>query len=380
MIKSFRRIMNLVKKEFIQIFRDKSMLPIVILMPVMQLLLFGYALSQDVRNLPVVVIDHDKSRESRELYNKLDATSTFNVDYYFDEVDEGKYLMDKGEVSMILIIPPGFSTEINRINESAYIQVIFDGSDSNSSTIAMNVTRSFLSGYSIKFIEERANMMGLKYGSIGSVDIRARVWFNEDLKSVNYMIPAVICLIITLVTQLLTSMSIVKERERGTLEQLVVTPLRTYELILGKTVPSIVISYLDIVLIIVLGAWWFAVPIAGSISLLFFVSLFYLLSTLGIGMFVSTISRTQQQAMMSSFFTMIFNIVLSGFMIPIENMPKILQYISYVVPLRYFLVIVRGIFMKGSTLTELWDELIALLIFGIVIFTISSLRFKRKLA
>ena len=194
------------------------------------------------------------------------------------------------------------------------------------------------------------------------------------------MIPAVICLIITLVTQLLTSMSIVKERERGTLEQLVVTPLRTYELILGKTVPSIVISYLDIVLIIVLGAWWFAVPIAGSISLLFFVSLFYLLSTLGIGMFVSTISRTQQQAMMSSFFTMIFNIVLSGFMIPIENMPKILQYISYAVPLRYFLVIIRGIFMKGSNLTELWDELIALLVFGIVIFTISSLRFKRKLA
>lgn len=194
------------------------------------------------------------------------------------------------------------------------------------------------------------------------------------------MIPAVISLIITLITQLLTSMSIVKERERGTLEQLIVTPLRTYELILGKTVPSIVISYLDIVLIIVFGVWWFAVPIVGSMSLLLFVSLFYLLSTLGIGMFISTISRTQQQAMMSSFFTMIFNIVLSGFMIPIENMPKILQYVSYAVPLRYFLVIVRGIFMKGSGLNELWDELIALLVFGIVIFAISSLRFKRKLA
>jgi ABC-2 type transport system permease protein len=379
-MESVRRIINLIKKEFIQILRDKSLLPIVIIMPVFQLFLFGYALSQDVRNLPVAVIDHDKSRESRELYGKIDATSTFNVLYYFDDVDEGKAMMDRGETSMILVIPPDFSAEVNSINESAKVQVILDGSDSNSSIIAMNVVRSLLSKYSLQFVEERAGLMGLQSGSIGGVDTRVRVWFNEDLKSVNYMIPAVISLIITLITQLLTSMSIVKERERGTLEQLIVTPLRTYELILGKTVPSIVISYLDVVLIIVIGAWWFAVPIVGSVGLLLFVSLFYLLSTLGIGMFISTISRTQQQAMMSSFFTMIFNIVLSGFMIPIENMPKILQYISYVVPLRYFLVIVRGIFMKGSDLNELWDELIALLVFGIVIFTISSMRFKRKLA
>jgi ABC-2 type transport system permease protein len=288
--------------------------------------------------------------------------------------------MDRGEASMILVIPPDFSAEVNSIDESAKVQVILDGSDSNSSIIAMNVVRSLLSKYSLQFVEGRAGLMGIQPGSIGGVDKRVRVWFNEDLKSVNYMIPAVISLIITLITQLLTSMSIVKERERGTLEQLIVTPLRTYELILGKTVPSIVISYLDVVLIIVFGAWWFAVPIVGSVGLLLFVSLFYLLSTLGIGMFISTISRTQQQAMMSSFFTMIFNIVLSGFMIPIENMPKILQYISYVVPLRYFLVIVRGIFVKGSDLNELWDELIALLVFGIVIFTISSMRFKRKLA
>lgn len=379
-MESVRRIINLIKKEFIQILRDKSLLPIVIIMPVFQLFLFGYALSQDVRNLPVAVIDHDKSRESRELYGKIDATSTFNVLYYFDDVDEGKAMMDRGEASMILVIPPDFSAEVNSIDESAKVQVILDGSDSNSSIIAMNVVRSLLSKYSLQFVEERAGLMGLQSGSIGGVDTRVRVWFNEDLKSVNYMIPAVISLIITLITQLLTSMSIVKERERGTLEQLIVTPLRTYELILGKTVPSIVISYLDVVLIIVIGAWWFAVPIVGSVGLLLFVSLFYLLSTLGIGMFISTISRTQQQAMMSSFFTMIFNIVLSGFMIPIENMPKILQYISYVVPLRYFLVIVRGIFMKGSDLNELWDELIALLVFGIVIFTISSMRFKRKLA
>jgi ABC-2 type transport system permease protein len=379
-MESVRRIINLIKKEFIQILRDKSLLPIVIIMPVFQLFLFGYALSQDVRNLPVAVIDHDKSRESRELYGKIDATSTFNVLYYFDDVDEGKAMMDRGEASMILVIPPDFSAEVNSIDESAKVQVILDGSDSNSSIIAMNVVRSLLSKYSLQFVEGRAGLMGVQPGSIGGVDTRVRVWFNEDLKSVNYMIPAVISLIITLITQLLTSMSIVKERERGTLEQLIVTPLRTYELILGKTVPSIVISYLDVVLIIVFGAWWFAVPIVGSVGLLLFVSLFYLLSTLGIGMFISTISRTQQQAMMSSFFTMIFNIVLSGFMIPIENMPKILQYISYVVPLRYFLVIVRGIFVKGSDLNELWDELIALLVFGIVIFTISSMRFKRKLA
>jgi ABC-2 type transport system permease protein len=379
-MESVRRIINLIKKEFIQIFRDKSLLPIVIIMPVFQLFLFGYALSQDVRNLPVAVIDHDKSRESRELYRKIDVTSTFNILYYPDNLNEGEAMMDRGEVSMILMIPPDFSTEVNSINKSAKVQVILDGSDSNSSIIAMNVVRSLLSKYSLQFVEERAGLMGLQSGSIGSVDTRVRVWFNEDLKSVNYMIPAVISLIITLITQLLTSMSIVKERERGTLEQLIVTPLRTYELILGKTVPSIVISYIDVVLIIVIGAWWFAVPIVGSVGLLLFVSLFYLLSTLGIGMFISTISRTQQQAMMSSFFTMVFNIVLSGFMIPIENMPKVLQYISYVVPLRYFLVMVRGIFMKGSDLNELWDELIALFVFGIVIFTISSLRFKRKLA
>jgi len=379
-MESVRRIINLVKKEFIQIFRDKSLLPIVIIMPMVQLFLFGYALSQDVRNLPVAVIDQDKSRESRELYKKIDVTSTFNVIYYPDGVNEGKTMMDGGDVSMILVIPPDFSAKVNSIDEKANVQVIFDGSDSSSSVIAMNVVRSLLSKYSLQFVEKRTGMMGFNPASMGGTDVRVRVWFNEDLKSVNYMIPAVISLIITLITQLLTSMSIVKEREKGTLEQLIVSPLRTYELILGKTVPSIVISYLDIILIIVLGAWWFAVPIVGSVSLLFFVSLFYLLSTLGIGMFISTISRTQQQAMMTSFFTMIFNIVLSGFMIPIDNMPKILQYISYAVPLRYFLVIVRGIFMKGSGLNELWDELVALLIFGIVIFAVSSLQFKRRLA
>ncbi len=379
-MESVRRIINLVKKEFIQIFRDKSLLPIVIIMPMVQLFLFGYALSQDVRNLPVAVIDQDKSRESRELYKKIDVTSTFNVIYYPDGVNEGKTMMDGGDVSMILVIPPDFSAKVNSIDEKANVQVIFDGSDSSSSVIAMNVVRSLLSKYSLQFVEKRTGMMGFNPASMGGTDVRVRVWFNEDLKSVNYMIPAVISLIITLITQLLTSMSIVKEREKGTLEQLIVSPLRTYELILGKTVPSIVISYLDIILIIVLGAWWFAVPIVGSVSLLFFVSLFYLLSTLGIGMFISTISRTQQQAMMTSFFTMIFNIVLSGFMIPIDNMPKILQYISYAVPLRYFLVIVRGIFMKGSGLNELWDELVALLIFGMVIFAVSSLQFKRRLA
>lgn len=179
-MESVRRIINLIKKEFIQILRDKSLLSIVILMPVVELFLFGYALSQDVRNLPVAVIDHDRSRESRELYRKIDVTSTFNVLYYPDDIDDGKAMMDRGEVSMILVIPPVFSAEVNNINESAKVQVILDGSDSNSSIIAMNVVRSLLSRYSLQFAERRANIVGFGPGSMGNIDTRVRVWFNED--------------------------------------------------------------------------------------------------------------------------------------------------------------------------------------------------------
>lgn len=352
---------------------------IVFLVPMVQLLLFGYAISQEVKHLPMGVYDLDRSRESRELVAALEHSQTFDLRYFIYHRREINHLLDSGDASMVMVIPPDFSENLESQLNTAKVQLIVDGSDSNTAIIALSQAGGTLREYAGGILERRLQYLGQDLSQQGVVEGRIRIWFNEDLKSANYMVPAVISLIMMLMGLELTSMGIAKERERGTFEQLMVTPLRPLEIVIGKIMPSAIIAFLDLILIIVVGALWFKVSIAGSIALLLLMSFLFLLSALGLGIFVSTVSATQLQAMMSSFFFFVINILLSGFMIPIENMPRVLQILSYAVPLRYFLVIMRGIFLKGSDITVLWRELVALLIFGVVIMAISALRFRRKL-
>src|SRR3972149_4809079 len=288
-------------KEFIHVFRDRRMIVIVFVTPVLQLLVFGYAVTTDVKEISTAVYDLDRSYESRELVRRLESSGYFNIRYFIKNNYEMQELLDAGKVAAAI--------QINR----------------------------------------------------------------------NYNVPAVIAIVIMLTCLLLTSMAVVREREIGTMEQLMVTPVKPLELILGKTIPFALISFFDVFLVTFVAVFWFDIPIKGQILLMPLNTAIYLLSVLGIGLFISTIARTQQQAMMATFLFYIPAVLLSGFMFPIENMPEIIQFLTYINPLRYFLVIIRGIFLKGNGMSMLWQQMFALLILGISVITISSLRFKKRL-
>jgi ABC-2 type transport system permease protein len=353
----FERIKQLVIKEFIQTFRNKKMIVFLFVIPVVMLVMFGYVATMDVNSVSTAFYDLDQSYESRELARRLEASGYFVIRHRPGSPQEIKELVDRGKVLCAIQINNGFSKDIKR-GIPTQIQVIVDGTDSNTAMIAMN------------YVQAR----------ISKIDFRPRVWYNPDLKSRNYYIPGVVALLIMLTCLMLTSMAVVREREEGTMEQLMVTPIKPMDLMLGKTIPFAIVGFFNMTIITLVGVFWFAVPIKGAFIFLFLCTAVYLLSVLGIGLFISTISKTQQQAMMASTFFFQPAILLSGFASPIENMPEIFQYITYLNPLRYFLVIVRGIFLKGSGIETLWPQVLALLILGVAIMTLSAFRFKKRLA
>lgn len=373
--------MNVVKyflhKEFSQLRRDKKMLPIVFIAPVVQLLLLGYAANLDVEMIPMAVIDHDVSHESRQL------TEDFIQSGYFDltaqvraprMIDE---MIDRGDIVIALVIPTGFQRDLKR-GESVAIQAVVDGADANTATIAMNYADIIVQKYSAALT--LSSLQTVSPGELNMpIEVKPRVWYNPELKSRNFMVPGILALLLMLMTMLLTSLAIVKEKEQGTLEHLNVTPIKPIQLILGKLIPFSLIGMLDVLLVLGASKLLFNLVPNGSIFLLIFLSAIFLLTTLGLGLMVSTVSRTQQQAMMSAvFFVMLPMIFLSGFAFPIENMPKIIQYVTYALPLRYYFVIIRGIFLKGAGLAVLWDEALMLLLFGILVLGFSILRFKKQ--
>jgi ABC-2 type transport system permease protein len=366
------RIKNLVIKEFIQTLRDRKMRFLLFGPPVIQLLLFGYVVTTDVNNISTAYYDLDKSQESRELQRRLESSGYFSVNYAPESPDEIKTLLDKGKVLCTVQVDPGFSRDLKKGIPTA-IQVIVDGTDSNTAMIAMNYATQIVTRYAL---ERAAPSIAV---NTAKIDFRTRYWFNPDLKSRNYNVPGVIASIIMLICLRLTSMAVVREREAGTMEQLMVTPIRPAELMLGKTIPFAIIGFADMALVTAAGVFWFDVPIKGSLMLLLIGTSVYLLSVLGIGLFISTISKTQQQALMATIFFYMPAMLLSGFMFPVENMPVLFQYLTYLNPLRYFLVIIRGIFLKGNGLDILWPQIAALLVLGVVVITISSLRFKKRL-
>ncbi|HWT78505.1 MAG TPA: ABC transporter permease [Candidatus Methylomirabilis sp.] len=369
------RILTLVKKEFIQIRRDRRMLPILLILPVLQLIILGYAVSSDIKHLATVVCDLDRSPASRGFADRLATSGYFDIRYRLTDERQIKGLMDAGRVRVGIVIPPRFAARLSR-EERATIQLLLDGTDSNTANVAQGYVTQIANAEAKRILVDR---LGPKASPPLAVDASIRVWFNPDLKSVNFMVPGVVALILTIVTMTMTATAIVKEKERGTIEQLIVSPIRPYELMLGKAIPFVLIGYADILIVVLVGVLWFRVPIAGSFPLLLVLSGLFILTTLGLGLLLSTVSQTQQQAMMLGFFINPPFMLLSGFIFPIASMPQPMQYLTYLISLRYFLVIIRGIFLKGVGLDVLWPQALALLIFGLSVLTLSVLRFQKHL-
>jgi len=372
-----RLILHLLKKEFAQFKRDRSMIAIVVLAPMIQLIILGYAANMDVRNIPMVVLDMDKSQQSRELIRNFTNSGYYSIIDYRESMNEIDRFLDRGDAGVALVIPNNFGNDIIA-EKRPQVQLIVDGSETNTATTGMNYASMIIARYSQQILIDQTTT-STNIATVSRVIPEVRIWYNPDLASRNFMIPGIVGMLLMVITINLTSLSIVKEKEIGTYEQLVVTPIRSYHLLAGKTFPFILIGMADVVLVVSVAFLLFGLPVKGSLILLFILSLIFLLTTLGLGLFVSTISRTQQQAMMTSvFFVMLPMIYLSGFVFPIENMPVIFQKISYLLPLRYFFEILRGIFLKGIGIAELWEQALLLTLFGVAIFSVSVMRFRKK--
>jgi ABC-2 type transport system permease protein len=375
---SMTRLLALVRKEFIQIVRDPRSLMIIFIMPLVQLFLMGFAATSDVRNVPLAVLDRDRSPASRDLLAAYRAADYFHVDYDVTTETELRQLIDSGRAGVGMIIPPGYGNQIAS-GQTAEVAFVVDGSDPSIAGTALSAAQLIAQSKATSMLAERAAHLGQTAVARAPIEVRTQVWYNPDLVSAFNMVPAMIGLILTFLTMQLTAAAIVREREAGTLEQLVVTPLRSSELMIGKLTPFVLIALIDAVEIIVVGVLVFGVPINGSLWLLFLLSTLFLATSLGIGLFISTIAKTQREAQMTSMLFTLPAMFLSGFFFPIAAMPLALQYASYAVPLRYFLIVVRSIVLKGVGMDALWSEVRALSVFAVAITTLAVVRFRKTL-
>ncbi len=375
----WERIKHMLIKEFIEVFRDPRMKAFVFVIPIMQLLIFSYAASTDVRHIATAVYDLDNSVASRDLVSRFVKSGYFDAVEYITSDARERELLDRGKVRVVLHMDKGFEDDL-LAGRPAPLQMIVDGTDSNTAGIVLGYSNTIVQQFSQWILDEHIERLRGGVRLPGQLNLEIRTWFNENLESRNYFVPGVIALTITLLTLLLTSMAIVREKEIGTMEQIMVTPIRPVEFILGKTVPFALISFVDLILVTLVGVVWFEIPVRGSFGLLVFATSIYLMSTLGVGLLISTVSQTQQQAMMSTFFFFMPAVLLSGFMFPIANMPVIVQWMTYLNPMRYAMVILRGIFLKGVGLSILWPQIAALGVIGTITLALASRRFRKTLA
>ena len=373
---AIERLLCVIKKEFIQIFRNSKMRTIVLVMPLVQSMVFGYAVTTDVKHVNTAVYDQAQTPESRDLIDRFIHSGYFSVKKVIRSDQEMDEVIDRGEVAAILRVPPDFSGKL-ATGTTAAIQIVVDGTDSNTAGVVLNYAGSIIRNDAVEILRKRTGGAGRE--TIG-VNLQTRAWFNENLTSRNFYVPGVIASIVMLVTLLLTSMSVVREKEMGTMEQIVVTPITSAEFILGKTMPSIILGFVNMIFVTLISVFWFDIPVRGSMVTLLFANGFYLMTTIGTGLYISTISDTQQQAMMSAFFFYLPAVLLSGFMFPIANMPEVVQVFTYLNPLRYFLIIIRGIFLKGAGVAILWPQMLALLVLGSLVLTLAVKRFHKNIA
>jgi ABC-2 type transport system permease protein len=373
-----RRYLAIVGKEFIHIVRDRRTLALSFVMPIVMLLLLGYAATTDVRNISMAVFDQDRSAASRELIDAFRAADYFRIDYFVGSEEEIGELIGSGAARAGMIIPPGYSREL-AAGRTAQVAVLLDGSDP---IVAQTALASAVQTGQAKATEIALGRLAER-GQAGAfvlpVEVRTQVWYNPDLVSAYYMVPALIGIILLFQSVILTSTAVVRERERGTIEQLIVTPIRPVELILGKITPYVVIAFVNTIEVLVVGALLFRVPIVGSVPLLLLLASLFLATALGIGLLISTVARTQQEAMITAIFYLLPNIFLSGFFFPLAAMPEILQWISLAFPLRYFLIIVRGVVLKGVGVEALWPEVLGLIVFATIVTLAASRRFRKRL-
>jgi ABC-2 type transport system permease protein len=338
----------------------------------MQLIILGYAANLDVRDISTIVCDMDNTQASREFVENFTHSGYFTLNGYVDNINQIDKYIDHDEADLAIVIPNDFESDL-LANASPQLQIIADGSNANTAGISLNYASMIVYNYSQNIIAE-------KFVDSNPVDAEMRVWYNPALRSRNFMVPGVLAMILMVLTMILTSLALVKEKEVGTMEQLIVTPIKPHQLIIGKLVPFTLIGMIIVVLVITVTVFGFGIAIKGNLFLLLGLCLVFLMTTLGLGLFISTVSSNQQQAMMTSvFFVMLPMIYLSGFVFPIENMPKIIQLITYLIPLRYFFVIIRGLFLKGVGVAELWDQALILFILGFGILALSVSRFQKKL-
>lgn len=376
-----KRILRVVKKEFLQLRRDKRMFGMLFIAPVMQLILLGYAATVDVKNIPIVICDLDNTQQSRELVSHYTSSNYFTIVGHIDNVNRVDHYLKSGEAGMALVIPYHFGRDI-LAGRTPQLAVIADGSDSNTSGIGLSYASTIALSYARNIIVKRAEQFNVikNPNDLPQVVAQTRAWYNPDLKSVNFMVPAVLVMVLMVITLTITSLAIVKEKENGTIEQIVVTPLHDLEFILGKMIPFTLIGIVEVFLVLFVSVYMFHVPLRGTVVTLLVLSLLFVFVALGLGLFVSSISKTQQQATMTAqFFVMMPMLILSGFIFPIENMPKFFQYLTYLVPVRYFMTIVRGIFLKGDGFMDLWPQTLALFVIGVGVLSLSVYTFRRSL-
>lgn len=375
---NLQRLLSVVKKEIIQIRRDPPSLAMAFVVPVMMLLIFGYAVTTDVEHIDTAVLDQTNSLESRQLVEVFRNTGYFDTETYVQNFAELTTLIDTGRARVGIIIPPDYTNKLKR-NEEAQLQLIVDGSDPLVARTALSTAQVVAQHEAFDLKVQTLRQTGLPVNLQPAIDLRFRIWYNPNMESMKFNIPGLIGLIMQNITMMLTAFAMVRERERGTLEQLIITPVKPFELIVGKLIPYIFIAFIDILIILGFGTFWFNVPVNGSILLLLGLSFIFLMGALGLGMFVSTLAKTQLQAMQVSFMIILPSVLLSGFMFPRESMPKIIQLIGYVIPLTYFLRILRGIVLKGVGFAYLWQDVILLTVFAAAILTLSIVRMKKRL-
>jgi ABC-2 type transport system permease protein len=375
----FGRLKQMLIKEFIQVFRDKRTRFILIGPPIIQMLIFGYAATYEIRSVPTVVLDLDHSQESRDLLSLFSSSPYFDVQRQLTDSHQLADLIDQGKATVGLEIDAGFARKL-RSGQTAPLQVIVDSTNSNTALIASGYISQIALGYAQTYQQDRISRIAPQLlEAIPSVQLQARPWYNPGLKSRWFFVPGVIGSLTLVLVVTLTAFAVVREREIGTLEQIMVTPIRPAEFILGKTLPFFLIGLFDVLLIAVVGTLWFQVPFRGHLSVLFTGAILFIISMLGVGLLISTISSTQQQAMVTAFFFIMPAIAFSGFGFPISTMPQWMQYLTYLVPLRYFLIVLRGTYLKGAGMEILWPQMTAMAGLGVGLLTIAILRFHKAL-
>ncbi len=384
----------IVRKEFQQIFRDKTSIRLMFMVPLIQMLVLGYALTTEVKHTPIAVVDHDGGPRSKSLVQAVSANALFTFKGYATSEADLREMLDAGKIKVGLILPTNFTRDLEMATRlqpveggrstlgigpkgGGKIQLWVDGQDANSSGVARGYLSAILNRWAMDWLRGRLEGSGIRLDQVLPLSVDTTVLFNPLLKSTWYMIPGVAVILVTMVTALLTGFSIVKEKEAGTLEQLMVTPIKPIHVVVGKTVPFFLIGLLELMLALTMAQVWFKVPFRGNYLVLFVFSAAYMLSTLGIGIFTSTVARTQQQALFIIWFFLLFFMLLSGFFMPVENMPHWVQMVTYLNPVRYFMYVLREMFLKGSGFADLWQEGLAMVGLGVTVYTFSILKFNR---